>query len=286
MLREIRDRFHPLHGVRRNKVLSTAVLPRIDVTVRMRLADVDWPVYVRLGRHQSHSVNSRVVEPGTKSLFGVLIDHLSPNCFWDVGANFGIYSWLFLSRVRNGTAILLEPEPDNLTLLRRTVTHSNLSRVTCLPIAASDQSSQAIFYRDPVTGVTGGLRSDTEPYISRHYGRSSPPMTVQTTTLDDLATKQPSPDLVKIDVEGAELSVLGGARKLLEEHQPVVLFEAQEHHRDEAVAMLSESGYFVQPSSGPDESISSGVDFVAVPARFHDVWREIRQDWTDRLRQG
>ena len=293
MLREFRDRFHPLHQIRRSKVFSTKVLPRADLTVRVRMADVDWPVYVRLVRHLSHIVNSRIVEQGPKSLFAVLIDRLSPKCFWDVGANFGIYSWLFLSRVHRGTAVLLEPEPDNLILLRRTIAHSNLE-VICLPVAASDESSEAVFHRDSVTGLTGALSGDTEPYVSLHYGRRSPTMTVQTTSLDDLATTQEPPDLIKIDVEGAELSVLRGARALLREREPVVLFEAQQQHRDEAIAMLSEAGYVVQSSLGPDEStysltdarISSAGDFIALPARFSQVWPEIRADWSKRLQQG
>jgi len=39
---------------------------------------------------------------------------------------------------------------------------------------------------------------------------------------------EPAPDVIKIDVEGAELQVLEGGRRLLAEHRPLLLMEI--HH--------------------------------------------------------
>lgn len=48
---------------------------------------------------------------------------------------------------------------------------------------------------------------------------------VQTARLDDLVTPEQSPKVIKLDVEGAELGVLKGARRILSEDRPVVIFE-------------------------------------------------------------
>jgi hypothetical protein len=85
-------------------------------------------------------------------------------------------------------------------------------------------------------------------------------------------------DLVKCDVEGAELLVLAGARRVLREHRPVVLLEADDLHQaredaraDDVVAEVVGHGYdayrfrrgALEPvsSASPDED-----DYVFVPS--------------------
>lgn len=283
MLRHVRDHAHPLHALRRNRVLAQHLLPRLDFTVQTRLDGIDWPVYLRFIRSFSYILSSRLVEPGTTALMATVIDEFRPRVFWDVGANFGFYSWLFLSRAPFGSALLLEPEPDNLALLHRTIRRAELAQATCLPFAVTDHVGSDRFDRDPISGATGGLASQREPFITRHYGLSAPTMNVETTTLDELARHHPAPQLVKIDVEGAELAVLRGSRLLLEEHHPLIFFEATSENRWQAVRMLGQLGYHVFPSSDPDGGMTTADDFVAVPPAMHDSWAAIRRLWLTRL---
>jgi FkbM family methyltransferase len=48
---------------------------------------------------------------------------------------------------------------------------------------------------------------------------------VETITLDDFQEKEPTPDIIKIDVEGKELEVLKGGEATLKEHQPDIFIE-------------------------------------------------------------
>jgi FkbM family methyltransferase len=73
---------------------------------------------------------------------------------------------------------------------------------------------------------------------------------VQQITLDELWISEGSPDidLLKVDVEGAEVPVLKGGRKLIETCSPVILFENQ--HIDqfsglEPAKLLAELGYLI-----------------------------------------
>lgn len=292
MLRRLRDTTHPLHLLRGSRVLSEQVFPRLDITVRTRLNGVNWPIYVRLMRNFSYIVGKDLLEPGTTALMDVLITRCGPRVFWDVGANVGFYSWFFLSRVPDGQALLLEPEPDNLTLLRKTIRNAGLTGATCLPVAASHAVGHERFARDPVSGATGGLATVGDPFITRHYGLEAPTISVPTTTLDDLASDHSPPQLVKIDVEGAELGVLRGADNLLSTHAPLVLFELSSGNRSPVLALFEAKGYDVHPSSEPDTPLArsgggSGVpevsDFVAVPPFLIDTWQELRQEWRQRL---
>jgi hypothetical protein len=84
---------------------------------------------------------------------------------------------------------------------------------------------------------------------------------VTITRLDTLTRKRriPPPDLVKIDVEGAELEVLKGATETLRTWQPAVLLEAHSAIlEDDCARELSELGYRVRrigsPRAGDDHT--------------------------------
>ena len=74
----------------------------------------------------------------------------------------------------------------------------------------------------------------------------SQPIKLETDTLDNLIPKSLPVDFIKIDVEGAELWVLEGAKELLKRCRPVVVFEFESHANDynvkpEAIFDLLES---------------------------------------------
>jgi hypothetical protein len=66
---------------------------------------------------------------------------------------------------------------------------------------------------------------------------------VSVTTLDDFIMTHPRPDLVKMDIEGAEVQALRGTRSLLKEHsRPVWLVETHnEWCRQEVLTILSQA---------------------------------------------
>ena len=61
-------------------------------------------------------------------------------------------------------------------------------------------------------------------------------------TLDRFVDRRGDPDFIKIDVEGAELSVLYGAEKLIERSHPALFFECDEDQID-VYSFLSKHGY-------------------------------------------
>ncbi|MDP2704175.1 MAG: FkbM family methyltransferase [bacterium] len=69
-------------------------------------------------------------------------------------------------------------------------------------------------------------------------------------SLDSFVYKEgnPSPDVIKMDIEGEELNALQGAEKILREHRPKLILEI--HSRELAVecpVYLKKLGYTVQP---------------------------------------
>jgi FkbM family methyltransferase len=66
---------------------------------------------------------------------------------------------------------------------------------------------------------------------------------VAAVTPDSLLGRSPAPQVVKIDVEGAELLCLLGAARLLREVRPVLLCEVTEENAGEVGALLRGHGY-------------------------------------------
>lgn len=130
-----------------------------------------------------------------------LLRRIEPGGFVvDVGANIG-YIALFMAGAvgPRGRVLCLEPVPENLRELRRNIELNRLDQVEILPIAAGD--------RDGKVRIASGLNG----VVSEHTGD----LEVDLRRLDSLDV--PCPSLVKIDVEGYELTVLHGATRWLGE---------------------------------------------------------------------
>ncbi len=161
--------------------------------------------------------------------------------FVDVGANAGYYTLLASRLVGNtGLVVAFEPSPRIRAQLERNVHLNGLENVSIRSQAIAREQGQARFFEsaDPRNSGIASLRPGE--------GREAKPLTVETTTLDAVAAGLGRRiDLLKIDVEGAELDVIaGGERTLSAPDAPTIVFE---HFGDgEIFAALQSLGYEVR----------------------------------------
>lgn len=154
---------------------------------------------------------------------------------YDVGANAGIYSLLASLRAGpSGWVYAFEPLPRNLGHLRRHVALNNLQNCTIFEEAVCNEVGTRSLAVAPFDSSMARLASDGEFRVS-------------STTLDRCIYGEKSlrpPNVLKIDVEGAELEVLEGARRALAEFHPSVFLEIHgtQIHAD-CRAFLSGLGY-------------------------------------------
>ncbi len=134
----IRERFHPLQQLRKSKFFVSSVMPIIDVPIWCNLHLVDWKVRVRFATHLSWVLNDKIIEPGIGSLFVAIYKTIHPTIFWDVGANIGFYTWLMLSLDESMHAVLFEPDPPHVELLKETLVHAGVTRAQLMRYAVSD----------------------------------------------------------------------------------------------------------------------------------------------------
>ena len=122
----------------------------------------------------------------------------------DLGANIGAYSVLFARWTGNaGRVFAFEPAPESRRALLGILQANGLAdRVSVLPSAVSAASGQGSFQAN---GNDGANR-----LVDRDHPGS---LLVETTTVDEFCRRmQLVPAFMKVDVEGAELAVLRGAR--------------------------------------------------------------------------
>ena len=214
----------PLFALRRYRWFQ-ALTAAADRTISVKAFGLPFPVTMRLGPNLSLVLASHRAEPQERATFAALLDELQPRCFWDIGANVGLYGFTYLARFPARPCVMVEPDPRNATCLRRTVARGGFERATVIEAAATHRSGSASFVTDPLTGATGQIDDGQQTFIQRHHRMTPQRTTVQTLTLDSLLDRLPAPDLIKIDVEQTELAVLQGATRLLGDVRPVILIE-------------------------------------------------------------
>lgn len=178
--------------------------------------------------------------------------------FMDIGANAGLYTILGSRLVGSGGKVIaIEPVMRNLFFLYKHVKINRALNVDIFTGACSDVVSLASFHGGDNYAL-GHLASGA----SQTEGLSERKTLVPTVTVDTICQSLGLyPDVIKIDVEGAELSVLMGAVKTLGCSSPHILLSthSQELQR-QCLAFLQNSGYIIERLSRENQD---SMEFLA-----------------------
>lgn len=165
---------------------------------------------LRLYEPEKHRALKQVLRPGMT--------------FVDVGACKGDFTLFAAAAVGSaGRVVAVEPEPGNVTWLRKSIARNDARNVEVAEMALSDQRGQAILHRADVTAgvqVSSGWHS----LVGGGHGQGDE-IVIATETLDGLldALGITRVDVLKIDVEGWEEAVLAGAKRTLSGQRPPIL---------------------------------------------------------------
>ncbi len=148
------------------------------------------------------SVVKRMVKPGM--------------CIYDIGANIGYYTVLFSSLVgTRGRVYAFEPEPENVRLLQKNITSNNIPNIVVVPMAVSKKNGTAKFY---VCGEHKGNHTLCPP------NQEWKTITVPTVTIDTFVKINRTPQIIKMDMEGAESLAFKGMTHFIKHIQHLTIF--------------------------------------------------------------
>lgn len=130
--------------------------------------------------------------------------------FVEIGANVGYFTLLAARLLTDGSVVAIEAFPSIYKKLEANVFLNNIKNVRLIQCAATDvQQNIEMYYGDSInegatTSMAGKFNND--------------PVVVRGEPLSNLLTEQEiqSTRLIKIDVEGAEYSVIQGMRELIQ----------------------------------------------------------------------
>lgn len=160
---------------------------------------------------------------------------------YDLGANVGFVSMIAARFVGpRGHVIAFEPLPANVQQIKHNAALNHFSHVTVREEAVGREDGQACF--DTTDFPTTGRLQNTKRVHQEKTGE----LQVTVRRLDSVIPQAglPQPDIIKMDVEGAETDVLAGAAQVIATARPLMLIEL--HGTNEPVARaLEKHGYSV-----------------------------------------
>lgn len=168
--------------------------------------------------------------------------------FWDIGANMGGYA-VWAAKRRDMTVFAFEPESGNYALLTRNFVINNVSgEAYCLALTKENKVGRLFTSNSDVGGSCHSFDQQIGPDLAPREGV---PQGCIGFTLDGLVNAGlPSPNYIKIDVDGLEHEVIAGALTTLQSPALKGLCievspNLEQHKR--MIVILQEAGFSYDP---------------------------------------
>lgn len=140
----------------------------------------------------------------------------------DAGAHHGHISQQYLENFNQCRVLAIEPDPENFAKASARLADFG-DRVELVQAGLSDSVGTATFYRNAADATHSLLKLGDMRYYDEHFAvlpreeAVLAPQTINTLTIDSLcaARKIEQIDILKMDIQGGELTALRGAREML-----------------------------------------------------------------------
>ncbi|PKO33490.1 MAG: FkbM family methyltransferase [Betaproteobacteria bacterium HGW-Betaproteobacteria-7] len=184
-------------------------------------------------------------EPDETALLKAIVQ---PNwTILDIGANCGWYALSLAKHCPSAQIHGFEPIPSTYEILKHNIRHNGLNNIAAHQLALSNQEKTVEFFHTPSCSGATSLALAGQPTTVAPLEKVS----AISTTLDTFCAQHGlAPQLIKCDVEGAELMVIQGGERTISVHKPVILVELLRkwsekfgYHPNDVIALLGKHGY-------------------------------------------
>jgi len=146
----------------------------------------------------------------------------------DIGAHIGLYSMPLSRRISSeGTIYAFEPSSINRSYLKQHLELNDINNVEVIPyLVGKDNLDNVVFYEDEnQVNPMGGL------VLIKHIENDAVPVSKKMVALDQFCIdKKIKPELLKIDVEGAEIDLLWGGIEIIKNSRPIIVLSLHPRH--------------------------------------------------------
>jgi FkbM family methyltransferase len=203
---------------------------------------------------------------------------LTGKIVYDVGAFIGLRTLFFATRAKQ--VISYEPNAQNRKrLLSNLEANPSIRNVTVRPVGAGQSASTRTLVWDDRR--PGECVDESSP-VGRMLLEGGIPVrreTISIVSLDDEVRSLPSPEFIKVDVEGLELDVLRGASQVLRDHRPELFIELhgstlenKVQNANAVMDLLFDYGYSIYDVE-EHKPLVPGQKFQAAPSHIHCTLR-------------
>ena len=252
VLRQLGFIFSNVIGSKLPKTILRRLFRYAQSDVLVKNFDGDLTISLNLSEHMQR----RIFWMGyySEDIVSVLNQYLVPNMVvLDIGANIGEISLLAAKRVgTHGWVYAFEPMDNIANKLTQHIELNHFTQVEIHRCALGNESNNQM----PIYSSCGQQVKDKHEGLGSLYckdNQEQPIQYVELITMDIWVTQHSDIhriDLIKIDIEGAELACLQGAKETLKNFKPKIIIEIQDFSAERAdykatdiIDLLSELGY-------------------------------------------
>lgn len=206
-------------------------------------------------------------------LFRFAKEYVQPgDIVFDVGANLGVFSVCASIRAGpGGRVVAIEPDPVTSGIIRKTkeINPGVLDNLQVISAAASSQKGSSDLHIPERARACSHLAEAGGGAGTELMGAIRSKIRVPLTTLDEVAAEHGQPDVLKVDVDGAEHLVIEGSKRIFSEKKPRVLIEVCDRNRESLTNLFHSLGYclfnFDDPSNDRPEIFKTAYNTLAIP---------------------
>lgn len=203
---------------RKRPILAAYEIVRVLNNNQFRLY-YNGSYYIYLDIGESDTMLSRAIGFFERHKFNLIQRLLRPgDVFLDIGGNKGDFSLFAASLVNDDVRVFcFEPLPDNAKWIHQSIKRNDYKNIEVVEACVSDGNSEVTLHIGRSSGGSSIMGGSPD----------SPTMTCPAVTMDAFIQDRmlSRVDLVKIDVEGAELRVLAGANDTIDRFRPIMLID-------------------------------------------------------------
>src|SRR5258708_14999499 len=265
--------FEGLLDAKRKDRAAAAKQPR---RLPERIRQADGLLWIDRGQRTGDGIGWADHEAALKPIFENLLPE--GGVFLDVGAHVG--HWSLRLAARASRVIAVEANPATAATLRRHIAMNGITNVEVIQLAAWDEPDW-LRLDDPNGQIEGGSTRVLPPdnWAEGPGSRAN----VEAGRLDEALADEPRIDLIKLDVEGADLHAIEGMSGLLGRCRPAMLIEDHSiygyYSRTDLEELLDRLGYgWKMADSTQTVWLPGGVRDVAVPGEYLLARPRVKQE--------